>query len=362
MLSLALRRMHPSPPASTEDPIFRTVRLEDRVDVAFALDAHLRDPIAQMLAEHARSDDPVRALAFHLLKRGDTVLDLGAHIGTFALGMAAIGCRVLAVEAAAGNAELLRAASARNGFAELTVLHAAVAAARGTVWFTPDGPCGQAGRDRPGGEPAIEVPAVAVDDVLADRSWHHVDLVKIDVEGSEPQALAGMSNLLRRDDAPPILIECNGHTLAHYGSTTHELRAELERFGYRVPLHRLEFAQPPGAGVCRPSAARVRRGLPGVQDDTADAGSLVRGTTIWPRRTGRTRTDDVPRPGRRSPGLRGQRAERRTGLDAGPSGDRRSARHAVRRSGASSQGGGCSSRSAGLAFVRLPSRRPGCNS
>ncbi len=201
--------------------------------MAFALDAHLRDPIAQMLAEHARSDDPVRALAFHLLKRGDTVLDLGAHIGTFALGMAAIGCRVLAVEAAAGNAELLRAASARNGFAELTVLHAAVAAARGTVWFTPDGPCGQAGRDRPGGEPAIEVPAVAVDDVLADRSWHHVDLVKIDVEGSEPQALAGMSNLLRRDDAPPILIECNGHTLAHYGSTTHELRAELERFGYR---------------------------------------------------------------------------------------------------------------------------------
>jgi FkbM family methyltransferase len=211
------------------------MRIEDRVEVTFAFDRALEDPIARMLVGHHLSNDPVRALAFRLLRPGDKVLDLGAHIGTFALPVAALGCRVLAVEASPENFALLRSAAQRNGLGDLEVLHAAVAGRAGTVRFAPNGPHGQADIAR-SGQDTIEVTAVAVDELLAARSWGDVHLVKIDIEGSEPQALIGMTELLTRPDAPPILIESNGHTLAHYGATTHDLRAVLEGFGYSCHL------------------------------------------------------------------------------------------------------------------------------
>lgn len=211
--------------------------IEDRLEVTFAFDAELSDPLASWLIGHTESHDRVHALAFQLVGPGDSVLDLGAHVGTFALPVAALGCRVFAIEAAPANVALLEAAVRRNGLEDrVVVLQAAVAAAAGTVRFTPDGPRGQAGIPRAGGEPEIEVRAVTVDEILDECSWGTVDLVKIDVEGSEPKALAGMSELLGRPDAPPILIESNGHTLAHYGASTQELRAALELHGYRCHL------------------------------------------------------------------------------------------------------------------------------
>jgi len=218
-----------------EQPVFHAMLIQGRIAVTFAFDPSLSDPIARLLADHAEWYDPIHAIALHLLGPGDTVLDLGAHIGTFALPAAAVGCGVLAVEASPQNVDLLRRAAARNGLDRLAVLHAAVAATGGTISFTPDGPLGQAGGVRPGME-SIVVRAVAVDDVLAERGVGRVDLVKIDVEGSEPQALEGMSELLSRPDAPPIVIESNGHTLGHYGATTHELRAALARHGYACHL------------------------------------------------------------------------------------------------------------------------------
>jgi FkbM family methyltransferase len=207
------------------------MRMDGRIEVTFAFDPDLTDPIARMLVGFRDWYDPIHALAFSLLSPGDRVLDLGAHVGTFALPVAALGCTVLAVEAAPENVALLKRASERNGLDQLSVVHAAVAAAEGTVSFSSDGPLGQAGRDRPGAS-SVSVRAVAVDDLLVERSFGRVDLVKIDVEGSEPQALVGMRGLLDRPDGPPILIESNGHTLAQYGATTHDLRAALGRHGY----------------------------------------------------------------------------------------------------------------------------------
>ena len=51
----------------------------------------------------------------------------------------------------------------------------------------------------------VSVPTVTVDDVRAERNLR-VDLVKMDVEGHEPAALAGMAQTIR-EDRPALLIE-----------------------------------------------------------------------------------------------------------------------------------------------------------
>jgi hypothetical protein len=81
--------------------------------------------------------------------------------------------------------------------------------------------------------PSIRVPAVAVDSLLEQLGVARVDFIKMDVEGSETEAIRGMSSLLGRPDAPPILFESNGHTLAFYDRKPHQLLSALEDLGYR---------------------------------------------------------------------------------------------------------------------------------
>src|SRR5207248_673173 len=61
-----------------------------------------------------------------------------------------------------------------------------------------------------------------------------VRFIKLDVEGSEIRAIQGMPRLLERKDAPAILFESNRHTLAFYGETPENLKAELRRLGYTI--------------------------------------------------------------------------------------------------------------------------------
>lgn len=168
---------------------------------------------------------------------GGRVLDLGAHVGTFALFAAALGCRVLAVEASPRNAALLRASAERNGFRDLHVLETAVGAAPGTVRFLQAGPYGfVAGADV--AAVTLDVPMTTADDILANAGWGGVEFIKMDIEGSEVAALQGMSRLLRGPSMPPIVFESNGHTLALLGRTPADVRALLGDAGYRCYLLR----------------------------------------------------------------------------------------------------------------------------
>ncbi|MBN1135178.1 MAG: FkbM family methyltransferase, partial [Anaerolineae bacterium] len=72
-----------------------------------------------------------------------------------------------------------------------------------------------------------------VDGLLAELGEERVDLIKMDVEGSEVAAIRGMSRLLSRADAPLLVYESNGHTLSWFDETPSHLLAVLEEFGYR---------------------------------------------------------------------------------------------------------------------------------
>ena len=190
-----------------------------------------RDPISESIAEQTFAFPPSFHLPFALLKPGDVVIDLGAYIGTFSLAVAALGCKVLSVEASPYNAALLEASVTRNNFRQMRVVSAAISDRPGTLEFVQAGPFGVVANPVVQ-TPTVPVPAVTVDDLLDELGGGQVDLIKMDIEGSEVAAIRGMSRLLTRANAPPIFYESNGHTLWLFGQTPNRLLAALEEYGY----------------------------------------------------------------------------------------------------------------------------------
>jgi FkbM family methyltransferase len=236
---------------------FSTLRIARGVQFAIAIgdEATLKnDPVAA--AYRAGSIAPLSALldiALAVLQPGDRVLDLGAHLGGFALTAAALGCEVIAVEASPRHADLLQVSADHNRFTQLHVVHAAVGDRSGSVEFSSHGPWGHVATPATG-MPAVTVPAVRVDDLMADRGWDGARFVKLDVEGSEVRALLGMPRLLERPDAPLIFFESNRHTLGFYGQSHHELKAALRRFGYVVHALSPEGLRPTEEGDEQPAS------------------------------------------------------------------------------------------------------------
>lgn len=192
------------------------------------------DPVAYAYkVNHTEHLARLLDVALAVLRPGDAVLDLGAHLGGFALTAAACGCRVLAVEASPRNAALLRESVRFNRFDSMQVIHAAVSDSPGTLEFIADGPYGHLatpGTDRP----VVKVPAVTVDDLLAEHRWTRVRFVKLDIEGSEVAAVRGMSRLLAGRSAPPVFFESNTHTLGFFGKTAADLKGEFRRRGFSL--------------------------------------------------------------------------------------------------------------------------------
>ena len=62
-----------------------------------------------------------------------------------------------------------------------------------------------------------------------------IDFIKLDIEGCEMRALAGMSKMLQRD-RPILLVEVNRWALNSAGSSPEELGSFLENLGYELYL------------------------------------------------------------------------------------------------------------------------------
>jgi len=194
------------------------------------------DPVSQGIASSDYELPNSIQLMLAAIKPGSVVIDIGAHIGTFAIPAAALGYHVIAVEASSRNVELLRTSLSLNGFTNVQVVQAAVSDREGIVEFFEMGPYGGIVTPRGGGPTVSQVTAVTVDSLLASIGLKHVDFIKMDIEGSEVKAIHGMSDLLSQPEAPAIVYESNGHTLQMFNETPQSLIAALDVFGYKSYL------------------------------------------------------------------------------------------------------------------------------
>lgn len=167
-----------------------------------------------------------------------SVLNLGAHIGYFAL-LAARGVgpegAVTAIEAAPDNFALLQENVRRSKLGNIRIVHAAVSDHEGTLEMSlsPDNTGDHRAYAHEGAEEKVSVPAVTVDGVLGpDR---RVDFVFADIQGTEHVAMRGMQEMVRRCQ-PPMLLEFWPQGIRECGDDPVEVLRGYRGLGYELDV------------------------------------------------------------------------------------------------------------------------------
>ncbi len=142
-----------------------------------------------------------------------SIVDLGANTGVYALSAASVNphARVLAIEPVQRIFDKLRRNVELNGYKIATDSRAASDKPGTAVLFDPLGAHAySASLDAKMLPEAtttqVEITVARLEDMLQEHGFPSLDLIKIDVERHEPQALDGMGSILGRD-RPTLLIE-----------------------------------------------------------------------------------------------------------------------------------------------------------
>jgi FkbM family methyltransferase len=145
---------------------------------------------------HDRYEYPLPEKWVAAARTSSLIFDVGAFNGYYGLLAAKANpeARVYIFEADPVNAEHIRRNLAENGIRNATLVEAAVSDKTGTIRFSHDGSSGS--RVAAWGKPM---------DSVALSSYGSPDLLKLDVEGHEPQAIQGAD----LSDTKTIFVEVN---------------------------------------------------------------------------------------------------------------------------------------------------------
>jgi FkbM family methyltransferase len=190
-------------------------------------------------------DAPFTAFVQRYIHPGDTVIDVGAHVGLFTLLLAYQVWergRIVAYEASPRILELLRDNVAMAWLEDrVEIVPKAAAATTGALPFLAPRRYAMTGSLRPVEHllstenrvdelDRIEVEAEPLDVHLG--RFDRIDLIKVDVEGAENQVFAGMEELLAAGAVRRVSFEVSReHMGAEWGPFTERLR-RLERAGW----------------------------------------------------------------------------------------------------------------------------------
>jgi len=162
--------------------------------------------------------------------QGETVADVGANIGCFTIRAAKLvgeEGRVIAFEPEADNYRMLVANISLNNLLNVVARQVAIVDYQGTAtlrignnWDKTSlylGDSSSKGKE--------EVGVTTLDDTIGSES--HIDIIKIDAEGSELGILAGASKTIRRDH-PKIV----GEAHPAFGISGEKVKQYLTKYGY----------------------------------------------------------------------------------------------------------------------------------
>src|SRR5258707_2202086 len=181
------------------------------------------------------------------LKPGMTFVDVGANVGYYTLLAASlVGPRgqVLAFEPSPYAFDRLVDAITRNDMSQVCAIQSGLSDGSGEKrLFLPN----QQGNHSPsmvpnaGGHP-INVSVRQLDDWLAEHDVDCVDLMKIDVEGFEPNVIKGAAKYIQQGRVRAILCEFNNYWLETNGSSSLQLYDLLKGFGFVSSQSEPDFA------------------------------------------------------------------------------------------------------------------------
>lgn len=194
-----------------------------------------------------------------LVRPGDVAIDVGANFGWFAVQLARLvgpTGQVHAFEPVPFIHELARENLVLNGLSDAVILNrTALGATEGTLVLRsfaglPHGHTTAAPLAR---ADAVEHPCAltTLDAYCRTQQLARVDLLKVDVEGFEPDVFEGGRETLSRDDAPLVAFELNAECLPARGLTPQQVLRPLRACGYELFA---EYSVRRGARLVDPTA------------------------------------------------------------------------------------------------------------
>lgn len=197
--------------------------------------------IANSLVRGTFQDYGYFQIARRLLGAGGVHVDLGANYGfhTFGLVSSPLGTsfRYVLIDANPDCVGCLRESAKLYPHVLFEIFHAAAAVSSGEMTFSfaqSHTGSGAVGRADTGGLVEVQVPTVTLDDLFEHHGIVRIDLLKMDIEGSEPFAMQGLSRLLSAHRVGFIYFEVNPACLARLGATLDQLFESFTRHGYRL--------------------------------------------------------------------------------------------------------------------------------
>lgn len=170
------------------------------------------------------------------IKPGQTVVDIGAHIGYYSLIFAKLvgpSGIVYAFEPDPTNFSILQKNIKLNGYNNIVPINKAVTEKSGALnLYVSDGSAGDHKiYNSDENRKTLQIDGVALDDFFKDKK---VDFIKMDIQGAEGGALKGMASLLENSKDIKVISEFTPSGIKKYGM---EPRAYLElwqKLGFKL--------------------------------------------------------------------------------------------------------------------------------
>jgi FkbM family methyltransferase len=171
------------------------------------------------------------------IKPGDVFLDLGANIGYFSLLVAnnSPSVKVISFEPVAGLFQNMNDNISLNNIKNISTVNAAVGEISGEEELFVSAPdnLGMSSFQQPenySGKKEI-VKVVAIDDWFKTSRLPKIDVIKLDIEGSELGALMGMKEVLQKEK-PILIVEVNPETLSMFNLKPSDIYDYLKQLNF----------------------------------------------------------------------------------------------------------------------------------
>jgi FkbM family methyltransferase len=193
------------------------------------------DLITNQLTEFGAHTRNELAMLLDQIDEDDTVIDLGAHIGTYAIPIAqklGEGGRLLAVEGNPATFDLLKRNIALNALERrISAVCAVVGSASAQRLDRVEAP-GNTGAGYYIRNSEAPIEAVDALKIIRDLGFGRPNFIKIDVEGMEPIVLRSLSEILN-EHCPKLYVEVVKQQIARFDGTVQDIDSFLRSFGYR---------------------------------------------------------------------------------------------------------------------------------
>jgi len=178
--------------------------------------------------------EPVETILINnLLKPDHVAIDIGAHIGYFTIMMAKLCKQVIAFEAEPRNAAILEQNIKSNNLTN--VIRQCVAVGDHYGWIQLYLCNDNSGMHRIYPSVLCTDISISVPIIPLDSTYHKIDFIKMDIEGSELGALKGMEALLKINH-PKMIMEFYPLAIEEYGASPREVYDFLKGLDYDIKL------------------------------------------------------------------------------------------------------------------------------